>query len=217
MTGILLFGTGSPVLADVEESLHRAGLAVAAGIRNRPGACHLADGPPLAPADLTPALRALPFLVPLFTPAHRQAAAREAEELGLRLPFTLVDPSVPAPRRLELGPGAYVNAGCSLGGGSVAGAFAFVNRGASLGHHARLGAFVSIGPGVTVAGHVTLGKGAVLGAGAVVLPEITIGENAVVGAGAVVTRDVPARCLVLGNPARIVREGIGGYKGLPVA
>ncbi|MGE1081058.1 acyltransferase [Pseudomonas shirazensis] len=50
-----------------------------------------------------------------------------------------------------------------------------------------------------------LERGASIGAGAVVLPGLTIGEGAMVGAGAVVTRDVPARALVVGNPARIVR------------
>lgn len=214
---VLLFGTGSPILVDFEESLLRAGLVLAAGIRNRPGACHLPEGvPAMRPEAAGPALRALPFLVPLFTPAHRQAAAREAALHGFTRPFTLIDPSVAAPRSLTIGEGGYVNSGCSLGGGSRFGAFVFVNRGASVGHHAELGAFVSIGPGVTLAGHVTLGSGVVIGTGATILPEITIGENAVVGAGSVVTKDVPAGCLVLGHPARIVREGIGGYKGLAV-
>lgn len=48
-------------------------------------------------------------------------------------------------------------------------------------------------------------RGASIGAAAVILPGLTIGEGAMVGAGAVVTRDVPARALVVGNPARIVR------------
>ncbi|MGU3538286.1 acetyltransferase [Methylobacterium sp. A54F] len=218
MRAIVLFGTGSPVIVDVEESLHRAGLAVAAGIRNRPPPCHLPEDLPLRPPEaIDDALRALPFLVPLFTPAHRQTALREAEAAGLREPFTLVDPSVPAPRRIALGPGTYVNAGCSLGSASVLGAFVFVNRGASLGHHARIDDFASLGPGCVAGGHVTIGRGAVIGTGAVVLPEVTIGANAVVGGGAVVTRDVPPACLVLGNPARIVRSDIGGYQGLAVA
>lgn len=217
MSGIVLYGTGSPVIVDVEESLHRAGLTLAAAIRNRPGECHLAEpARALTPDAAGPGLRALPFLVPLFTPAHRHAAATEAAGAGFTRPFTLIDPSVPAPRSLEAGEGAYVNAGCTLGGGARLGAFVFVNRGASIGHHARLGAFCSLGPGVVLAGHVTLGRGCVVATGAIVLPEIAIGANAVVGAGSLVTRDVPAGCLVLGNPARIVREGIGGYKGLPV-
>ncbi|MFO1061802.1 MAG: DapH/DapD/GlmU-related protein [Dongiaceae bacterium] len=214
MSGILLFATGSPVIVDLVESAERAGLAIAAGIRNRPGRCHLPEGLPVRePHELEDALRSLPFLVPLFTPAHRQSAAREAEDCGLR-PFTLVDPSVPAPRRITLGPGCYVNAGCSLGGASELGRFVFVNRGASLGHHARLADFASIGPGAVLAGEVALGRGAVIGAGAVVCPGVAIGDNAVVAAGAVVTHDVAAGTLVRGNPARIVRQEIGGYRGL---
>ena len=38
------------------------------------------------------------------------------------------------------------------------------------------------------------------------LPGIEIGEEAFVGAGAVVTEDVPARAVVVGNPARLIRE-----------
>lgn len=47
--------------------------------------------------------------------------------------------------------------------------------------------------------------GASIGGGAVILPGVTIGRGAMVGAGSVVTRDVPARAVVVGNPARIVR------------
>jgi maltose O-acetyltransferase len=45
-----------------------------------------------------------------------------------------------------------------------------------------------------------------LGGGVIVLPGVTIGAGSVVGAGAVVTRDVPAGVLVVGNPARVVRQ-----------
>ena len=48
--------------------------------------------------------------------------------------------------------------------------------------------------------------GASIGANATLLPGITIGENAMVGAGAVVTKDVPAGALVVGNPAKIMRQ-----------
>lgn len=44
-----------------------------------------------------------------------------------------------------------------------------------------------------------------IGSGAVILAGVSIGEGAMVGAGAVVTKDVPARTIVAGNPARIVR------------
>ena len=52
----------------------------------------------------------------------------------------------------------------------------------------------------------TIRRGARIGGGAVLLPGIEVGEEAFVGAGAVVIRDVPARALVVGNPARQIRE-----------
>ena len=46
-------------------------------------------------------------------------------------------------------------------------------------------------------------RGASLGGGCVIVCGVTVGEWAMVGAGSVVTKDVPARALVMGNPARI--------------
>jgi acetyltransferase-like isoleucine patch superfamily enzyme len=52
----------------------------------------------------------------------------------------------------------------------------------------------------------TIRRGARIGGGAVLLPGIEIGEAAFVGAGAVVLHDVPPRALVVGNPARQLRD-----------
>ena len=43
-----------------------------------------------------------------------------------------------------------------------------------------------------------------IGAKATVLKGVTIGDGAVIGAGAVVTRDVPARAVAVGVPARVI-------------
>jgi acetyltransferase-like isoleucine patch superfamily enzyme len=52
----------------------------------------------------------------------------------------------------------------------------------------------------------TIRRGARVGGGAVICPGIEIGEEAFVGAGAVVVRDVPSRVVVVGNPARVLRD-----------
>ena len=52
----------------------------------------------------------------------------------------------------------------------------------------------------------TIRRGARIGGGAILCPGVEIGEEAFVGAGAVVTKDVPPRKLVVGNPARVLRE-----------
>ena len=52
----------------------------------------------------------------------------------------------------------------------------------------------------------TIRRGARVGGAAVLVPGIEVGEEAFIGAGAVVIRDVPARAVVVGNPARELRE-----------
>lgn len=58
-----------------------------------------------------------------------------------------------------------------------------------------------------------IGANCFIGGGAIVLPGVTIGDNCIVGAGSVVTRDVPARTIVAGNPARVIARDIevGAY------
>ncbi|HUP33135.1 MAG TPA: acyltransferase [Gaiellaceae bacterium] len=52
----------------------------------------------------------------------------------------------------------------------------------------------------------TIRRGARVGGGAILCPGVEVGEEAFVGAGAVVTKDVPPRAVVIGNPARVLRE-----------
>jgi acetyltransferase-like isoleucine patch superfamily enzyme len=35
---------------------------------------------------------------------------------------------------------------------------------------------------------------------------VSIGDNTIIGAGSVVTRDIPANCVAVGNPCRVLRE-----------
>jgi acetyltransferase-like isoleucine patch superfamily enzyme len=52
----------------------------------------------------------------------------------------------------------------------------------------------------------TIRRGARVGGGAIICPAVEIGEEAFVGAGAVVTKDVPPRKVVVGSPARVLRD-----------
>ena len=55
---------------------------------------------------------------------------------------------------------------------------------------------------------VTIGNNVWIGAKATITKGVTIGDNAVIGAGAVVTHDIPADCLAVGVPARVVRRAV---------
>jgi hypothetical protein len=208
MPEVVIFGVGSPLVVDFEASLHRAGSSVIAAIKNYPGEDFLLDKSKLVGLDSSSEFIQYPFVVPLFTPANRQKAARDALARGFRVPFSLIDPTVPSLYQAKYQPGLYINASCTIGAACDFGEFVLINRGASLGHHTRIDAFVSIGPGVVIAGQVDIERGAVVGAGAVVLPKIKIGSNAVIAAGSVVTQDVPARCMVAGSPARLMQRDI---------
>lgn len=90
--------------------------------------------------------------------------------------------------------------------------------------HIYVGSSTMFAPGVIVAtaGHpvlpslrvhgvqynlpVHIGENCWIGAGAVILPGITIGDNSVIGAGSVVSKDIPANCVAVGNPCRVIRE-----------
>lgn len=131
-----------------------------------------------------------------------------------------------------LGDQTFVRERAYIGEGSVVGRGSVVDNDVVIGARVRvqtnvyLTAFtlieddVFVGPGAittnddTMARHgdetpvrgATLRRACRVGGGAVLTPGIEIGEEAFVAAGAVVTRDVPARAVVMGVPARVVRE-----------
>lgn len=53
-----------------------------------------------------------------------------------------------------------------------------------------------------------IGENCFIGYGAIILPGITIHDSSIVAAGSVVTKDVGPGCIVAGNPARVIKQGI---------
>ena len=56
--------------------------------------------------------------------------------------------------------------------------------------------------------HTRVGRNCFVGGRSMILPGVTVGDGCVIGAGAVVTKDVPGGSVVVGNPARVIKDGI---------
>lgn len=100
-----------------------------------------------------------------------------------------------------IGPGFALvhSSGVVIGGGVVAGKDLRLAQGVTLGEPGR-------GSDEETWGFPTVGDHVTLGANAIVLGKRTLGDGCVVGANAVVTRDVAPLTLVVGSPAKPVRE-----------
>ena len=97
---------------------------------------------------------------------------------------------------VSLQSGCYITRGVVIEDGVFCGPRVITMNDKRISHRRPGMTFVREGPRIE--------RGARIGGGSVLLPGVTIGANALVGAGSVVTRDVPARAIVVGNPARTV-------------
>lgn len=53
-----------------------------------------------------------------------------------------------------------------------------------------------------------IGRNCVIGINSIILPGVRLGDHTIVGAGSVVTRDTQENCIVVGNPAKVIKEGV---------
>jgi len=111
-----------------------------------------------------------------------------------------------------ISPSASLGSGCLVMQNVVMNAHATVepnvilNVGCCVAHHCSVGAHTHLAPATQMGGKSSLGSGTFCGTGTILLPGVHVGEGCVCGAGSVVTRDMPARTLSVGMPARVIKD-----------
>ena len=128
-----------------------------------------------------------------------QSFVRERSAIGAN---TVIGRGSVVDNDVQIGERVHVQTDVYLTGHSVVEADVFVGPRVLTTNDDTMG---RIHPGAPMRG-VTLRRACRVGAGAVLTPGVDVGEEAFVAAGALVTRDVPPRAVVMGVPARVVRE-----------
>lgn len=111
-------------------------------------------------------------------------------------------------RNISIGDGSYVNFNFTV----------LDEAPVHIGRNAFIGPNVSIytachplnpeerNSGIEWSRSVTIGDNVWIGGSTTILPGVTIGDNVTIGAGSVVVKDIPADCVAVGNPAKVIRH-----------
>ena len=105
-------------------------------------------------------------------------------------------------RRIDLGRGNCITAGCSFTCDIKAGDFNLFNLNMTVGHDAQIGDFNVFNPSVNISGNVSIGHRILAGTGCQILEGLSVGDDAVLGAGSVIRCHVAAGATMVGVPAK---------------
>jgi sugar O-acyltransferase (sialic acid O-acetyltransferase NeuD family) len=214
MTKWIIFGFGN-YISDIIDIIHSQGDTVKAVINN-----YQASGDDLK--KLHERLSRLPYDIPVSAISAFRPSPDENYLYGFQKGRGPVIKDIEAKYNISfstavhssvhLGSGVRTGKGVCIGPGTVIAPnvnihdYCSINRSCSIGHDTTVLECATINPGVSIASSVTAGEGSLIGIGGVIIEGITIGRNSVVGAGAVVVRDVPDNVVVVGVPAKILRQ-----------
>ena len=138
-------------------------------------------------------------------PGRRVALWKLAVKAGFKFP-SIIHPSALVSSHAVIGRGVYIGPGAIINAGAVIGDGCIINSGAIVEHDCRIGGFVHIAPGAVLSGGVTVGDRVHLGTGCAVTHGVQIGVGSIIGAGGVVVKDIPARAVCVGNPAKKIKS-----------
>ena len=137
----------------------------------------------------------------------RRALEQSVCPIGLS---TLIHPSAVVSHSAYIGGGSVVMPGVFVGPNATLGEGVIVGANSVIGHDCEVRDYSSIYASVTLGGKVTLGHRTAIGMNSVVQEKTRVGSDVVVGAQSLVRQDVEDRCVIVGSPARKVKDRLPG-------
>ena len=149
----------------------------------------------------------------LAVPAHPRSHLKRPEiidSLGLepRRFAQIIHPSSVIAQDAKVGYNTFIAPHCFISTKTVIGNHCVILSNTVVSHDSQIQDYCCLGANVTISGTVSIGLGAYIGSAASIKENILIGEKSLVGIGANVIHPVEAKTVVIGNPARFLKENI---------
>lgn len=146
------------------------------------------------------------FAIGIGTPKYRYLMSEKFEDWGGKLVSTISPFAHIGHFGNQIGIGSNIMTGTVITNDVSLGKGCLINLNCTIGHDTIIEEFVELCPGVHISGNCKIGKHTFIGTNATVLPNIVIGQHVIIGAGAIVTKDLPDNVLVMGSPAKVIKE-----------
>lgn len=149
----------------------------------------------------------LEFIVSVGEPASRKALYEKLADYQLSY-IKIMDPGFILSRFSSVAKGTIIHTGAVATCNVHIGEGCLINKQVVIGHDVTIGDYSVISPNASIGGNVNIGPGCYLGSGSIIRNGIKIGDNSIIGMGAVVLEDVKPNSVMVGNPARFLRENL---------
>ena len=143
------------------------------------------------------------FIIAIGSNEVRKKISEKYKELNY---YTAIHPRSVISREVIIGSGTVVMANVVINPNSTIGKHCILNTSSVIEHDNKLGDYVHISPNTTLCGGVNIEDNSWIGAGSVVRQQIHIGKDVLVGANSVVLKNIEDDCIVVGNPAKKIKE-----------